>query len=98
MMSAREATNPGRSGIMSRLKGKRALITGGTSGIGLETARQFLSEGARVAVTGANPATIEAARAQLSDEVVFIRADAGDAKAQPAIADAVREAFGGLDV
>ena len=83
---------------MNRLKGKRALITGGTSGIGLETARQFLAEGARVAVTGTNPATIEAARAELGDEVTVIRADAGDVAGQRSIAEAVDRAFGGLDI
>lgn len=69
---------------MNRLKGKRALITGGTSGIGLATAREFLAEGARVAVTG----TIEAARADLGPEVMVIRADAGDAAGQQAVAQA----------
>ena len=53
---------------MNRLEGKRTLITGGTSGIGLETARQFIAEGARVAVTGTNPKTIEEARAVLGND------------------------------
>lgn len=83
---------------MDRLKGKRALITGGTSGIGLETARQFLAEGARVAITGTNPATIEAARAELGDAVLIIRADAGDVAAQAALAETIRQSFGNLDV
>ncbi len=83
---------------MTRLKGKRALITGGTSGIGLETARQFLAEGARVAVTGANAATLETARRELGDKVLAIQADAGDVKGQKLVADAIRENFGGLDV
>jgi len=82
---------------MTRLTGKRTLVTGGTSGIGLETARQFLAEGARVAVTGTNPATIEAARAELGPDALVIRADAGDAAGQTAVADAVARAFGGLD-
>lgn len=83
---------------MGRLEGKRALITGGTSGIGLETARQFLNEGARVAVTGTNPETLEAARKELGPEVLVIRADAADVAGQTAVAQAVKEAFGGLDI
>jgi NAD(P)-dependent dehydrogenase (short-subunit alcohol dehydrogenase family) len=83
---------------MDRLKGKRALITGGTSGIGLETARQFLQEGARVAVTGANPATLDAARKQLGGGVAVIASDAGDVAAQKSLAKTIGETFGQLDV
>lgn len=83
---------------MDRLKGKRALITGGTSGIGLETARQFLAEGARVAVTGTNPETLEAARNELGDGVLVIRSDAADVIGQKQVAAAITEAFGGLDI
>ncbi len=83
---------------MDRLKGKRALITGGTSGIGLETARQFLSEGGRVAITGKNPATLEAARKELGSDILIIASDASDAAAQKSVAEAVRRAFGQLDV
>ena len=83
---------------MSRLQNKTALITGGTSGIGLETARQFIAEGARVAVTGNSAAGIEAARADLGDKALVIQADAGNAAGQKAIAEAVKTAFGHLDV
>jgi NAD(P)-dependent dehydrogenase (short-subunit alcohol dehydrogenase family) len=83
---------------MNRLKGKRALITGGTTGIGLETAREFLSEGARVAITGKNPKTLETARQELGPDVLVIPSDASDAAAQKQVADAVQKAFGGLDV
>jgi len=83
---------------MDRLKGKRALITGGTTGIGLETARQFLAEGARVAMTGTNPATIEAARKELGEQTVVFSSDASDVAAPKKLAGRVRQAFGGLDV
>lgn len=83
---------------MNRLNGKRALVTGGTTGIGLETARQFIAEGARVAITGTNPANLEAARDVLGPDAVLIRADAADIAAQKTVADTVADAFGGLDV
>jgi NAD(P)-dependent dehydrogenase (short-subunit alcohol dehydrogenase family) len=83
---------------MNRLQGKRALITGGTSGIGLATAKEFLAEGARVAVTGSNPKTLEAAAAELGKEAILIRADAGDIAGQKQVAEEVRRAFGGLDI
>jgi NAD(P)-dependent dehydrogenase (short-subunit alcohol dehydrogenase family) len=88
---------PIQSSFMARLQGKRALITGGTSGIGLETARRFCQEGARVAITGLSNASLEAARKELGD-VIVIEADAGDAAHQGKVAEEVRKAFGQLDV
>jgi len=82
---------------MPRLEGKRALITGGTSGIGLETARRFIEEGARVAITGLRHAGLAAARKELGD-VIVIESDAGDAAQQGKVADEIRNAFGQLDV
>jgi NAD(P)-dependent dehydrogenase (short-subunit alcohol dehydrogenase family) len=82
---------------MPRLQGKRALITGGTSGIGLETARRFLAEGARVAITGLSKTALDAARKELGDAIV-IESNAGDAAEQGKVADEIRKAFGQLDV
>jgi NAD(P)-dependent dehydrogenase (short-subunit alcohol dehydrogenase family) len=81
---------------MSRLNNKRTLVTGGSSGIGLETARRFRAEGARVAITGSTAASLEAARKELGD-VLTIQADAGDVVGQKKVAEAIRDSFGGLD-
>lgn len=83
---------------MSRLQGKRTLITGGTSGIGLETAKQFLAEGARVIVTGVHPDSIAKAQAELGSEVPVLRADSASVAAQKELAQAVQDHYGQLDV
>ena len=83
---------------MTRLNGKRTLITGGTSGIGLGTAKQFLNEGARVIVTGNNPESIEKAKSALGSDVLVLRADSASVEAQRELANAVKEHYGQLDV
>lgn len=81
-----------------RLTNKTALITGGNSGIGLATARQFIKEGARVAITGRNTATLAAALAELGPNAIALEADATDiAATEKAVADTVK-AFGKLDI
>jgi NAD(P)-dependent dehydrogenase (short-subunit alcohol dehydrogenase family) len=83
---------------MDRLKGKRALITGGTTGIGLEAAIRFAEEGARVMVTGTNPKTLDEARKELGERATVVASDASSAAEQKKLAQAVKDHFGQLDV
>ncbi len=83
---------------MNRLKGKRALITGGSSGIGMETARQFVAEGARVAITTRSPDGFQQARQEFGDALLYITSDAADALGQRKVAESVKENFQGLDI
>ncbi len=81
-----------------RLANKTVFITGGNSGIGLATARLFVAEGARVAITGRNAATLEAAANELGPDALAIVADATDiAATERAIAQASAK-FGKLDI
>ena len=75
-----------------RLANKTAFITGGNSGIGLTTAKLFVAEGARVAITGRNKETLEAAAKELGPNALAIAADATDiAATEAAIKQAVRK-------
>jgi NAD(P)-dependent dehydrogenase (short-subunit alcohol dehydrogenase family) len=84
--------------MAGRLTNKTALITGGSSGIGLATARLFLAEGARVVITGRNQKAHDEAAATLGNGVLALQADATDLEATTqAIAKTV-EAFGPIDI
>jgi NAD(P)-dependent dehydrogenase (short-subunit alcohol dehydrogenase family) len=83
---------------MDRFNGKTALITGGTTGIGLATAKLFINEGARVIVTGRTSATIKSAQAELGDNTVVIHSDATSLPDMDALAEKVKETIGKLDV
>jgi 3-oxoacyl-[acyl-carrier protein] reductase len=74
-----------------RLEGKACLVTGSTGGIGLETARLFVAEGARVATCGRSDAP------GIGEEL-HVRADLSEADAPSRAVDAVVDALDGLDV
>ena len=82
---------------MTTLTGKTALITGGTTGIGLATARLFLAEGARVALTGQSADNLALAKQALPQALV-LRADARKVADAERVADEIQKAFGHLDV
>src|SRR5665647_1139201 len=81
-----------------RDRNKTALITGGNSGIGLATARLFVAEGADVAITGRNQATLDSAAKELGNGVLALRADTTDAKAMEAAIAQIVARFGNIDV
>ena len=82
---------------MGKLDGKIALISGGTTGIGAETAKLFQSEGATVIVTGSSERSAEAAKAALPGIEVLV-SDASDVAATKALVDQVKTRHGRLDV
>jgi NAD(P)-dependent dehydrogenase (short-subunit alcohol dehydrogenase family) len=69
-----EQTKPNQKQT-GKLKGKIALITGGNSGIGLATAKQFVNEGAYVFITGRREAELAAAKKQIGKNVTAIQGD-----------------------
>ena len=83
---------------MGLLEGKRALVTGGTTGLGLAITRRFLREGARVVITGRDRRLGERAGQALGPGARFIASDAGDPDAVASSVSAATDQLDGLDV
>jgi NAD(P)-dependent dehydrogenase (short-subunit alcohol dehydrogenase family) len=83
---------------MGLLAGKGALITGGTTGLGLAVATSFLAEGARVVVTGRDRGLGQRAEQALGPGARFAAADAADPEAVASSVRAAVDHLGGLDV
>jgi NAD(P)-dependent dehydrogenase (short-subunit alcohol dehydrogenase family) len=84
--------------IMQKLKDKVALITGGTSGMGLATAKAFIREGARVIITGRYDNTVAGTVRQLGGQASGIVSDAGNMEDLFRLQEQVKEQASGLDI
>jgi len=84
--------------VGNRLEGKVAVITGGSAGIGLGTAKRFAREGARVFITGRRQAELDKAVAEIGPGATAIRADASSLQDIDRIYTTVKKAEGRIDV
>lgn len=83
---------------MGSLQGKVALVTGGNSGIGLAAAKVFHENGACVAISGRNQATLDEAARQIGDPVLALQADIAQLDQIDHLMARTFETFGKIDV
>lgn len=81
-----------------RLFQKNAVITGGTTGLGFETARRFIQEGATVLITGRQQDRIDDAVGKLGDRAHGLPADSTNVADLDRLAEVAREMLGSVDV
>lgn len=82
---------------MQRLQGKTIVITGGNSGIGLASAKQFIAEGAQVAIFGRNRESLDAAQAELGEGALAIQGDVTDQAALAKLFQETEAKLGKID-
>jgi NAD(P)-dependent dehydrogenase (short-subunit alcohol dehydrogenase family) len=83
---------------MGKLEGKVAVITGGNSGIGLATAKEFKEQGAQVVITGRDQQTLDEAKREIGGDVLAVRSDTSSLTQIDKLFAAVKEKFGRIDV
>ena len=79
------------------MKNKTILITGGTTGIGLATAQLLGADGAKIIVTGRNPETLAAARAQLPTGTIILKSDSGSLADAQALGAEIKKHAASID-
>ncbi|MFE3450838.1 SDR family oxidoreductase [Nonomuraea sp. NPDC059194] len=83
---------------MTRFVDKTALITGGTSGMGLATAHRLITEGAHVIVTGRTQQRVDQATAMLGPRALGVVADTADLHGLDALMDTIKARYGRLNI
>lgn len=83
---------------MSKFKNKVVVITGGNSGIGFATAKEFIAQGAKVVLTGRSQTAIDEAVNQLGSNATGIRSEAANMADTEALVEQVKATFGKVDV
>jgi len=83
---------------MTKLEGKVAVITGGNSGIGLATARRFVSEGAYVYITGRRQRELDAAVRQIGKNVTAVQGDVSQLADLDRLYATVKQQHGRIDI
>src|ERR1700704_3888989 len=83
---------------MAKLDGRVAVITGGSSGIGLATAKKFVEEGAYVFITGRGQPQLDEAKALIGQNVTAVRGDASKLEDLDHLYRAVKESKGQIDI
>ena len=83
---------------MNKLEGKIAVVTGGSSGIGLATAKLLRQKGARVAISGRDQATLDRAAKEIDEGTLTIRSDISKLEDLNALFPKVQRVFGKIDI
>src|SRR3954453_1501484 len=84
--------------MSQKLAGKVAVITGGSSGMALATAKRFVDEGAHVFITGRDQDRLDRAVAEIGSQATGVRGDASDLGSLDALFAQVRKEKGQVDV
>lgn len=83
---------------MKKLANKVAIITGATSGMGLQTAKRFLDAGAKVVLTGRSQEKLNALESELTGDYLLVKAEASSVSDSEALVQATVDRFGKIDV